>query len=51
MVDDSHPHIIGITKHLANKDITDAELGQEGYVRLEGRWDSMEKEERRTQQQ
>ena len=26
------PHIIGITESLANNDITDAELGLEGYV-------------------
>ncbi len=32
MVHDSDPHIIGITESLANKDITDAELGQDGYV-------------------
>ena len=32
MVHDSDPHIIGITESLANKDITDAELGLEGYV-------------------
>ena len=32
MVNDSDPHIIGITKPWANKDITDAELGLEGYV-------------------
>ena len=32
MVNDSDPHIIGITEYWANKDITDAELGLEGYV-------------------
>ena len=32
MVDDIKPHIIGITESLANNDITDAELGLEGYV-------------------
>ena len=32
MVNDSDPHIIGITESCANKDITDAELGIEGYV-------------------
>ena len=32
MVADSDPHIIGITESWANKDITDAELGLEGYV-------------------
>ena len=32
MVHDSDPHIIGITESWANKDITDAELGQDGYV-------------------
>ena len=32
MVNDSDPHIIGITESWANKDITDAELGLEGYV-------------------
>ena len=32
MVDDTKPHIIGITESLANSDITDAELGLEGYV-------------------
>ena len=32
MVLDSDPHIIGITESWANKDITDAELGLEGYV-------------------
>ena len=32
MVLDSDPHIIGITEYWANKDITDAELGLEGYV-------------------
>ena len=32
MVDDIKPHIIGITETWANNDITDAELGLEGYV-------------------
>ena len=32
MVDDIKPHIIGITESWANKDITNAELGLEGYV-------------------
>ena len=32
IVHDSDPHIIGITEYWANKDITDAELGLEGYV-------------------
>ena len=32
MVDDIKPHIIGITESWANNDITDAELGLEGYV-------------------
>ena len=32
MVHDSDPHIIGIAESWANKDITDAELGLEGYV-------------------
>ena len=32
MVLDSDPQIIGITESWANKDITDAELGLEGYV-------------------
>ena len=32
MVNDSDPHIIGVTEYWANKDITDAELGLEGYV-------------------
>ena len=32
MVDDSDPRIIGITESWANKDVTDAELGLEGYV-------------------
>ena len=32
MVDDINPHIIGITESWANDDITDAELGLEGYV-------------------
>ena len=32
MVDDIKPHIIGITESWANNDITDADLGLEGYV-------------------
>ena len=32
MIDDIKPHIIGITESWANNDITDAELGLEGYV-------------------
>ena len=32
MVDEIKPHIIGITESCANNDITDAELGLEGYV-------------------
>ena len=32
MVDDINPHIIGITESWANNDITNAELGLEGYV-------------------
>ena len=32
MVDDIKPYIIGITESWANNDITDAELGLEGYV-------------------
>ena len=32
MVDEIKPHIIGITESLANNDITDAQLGLEGYV-------------------
>ena len=32
MVDDIKPHIIGITESWAHSDITDAELGLEGYV-------------------
>ena len=32
MVDDIKPHIIGITESWANNDITDAELGLEGYA-------------------
>ena len=31
-IDDAKPHIIGITESWANNDITDAELGLEGYV-------------------
>ena len=32
MVDDIKPHVIGITESCANNDITDAELGLEGYA-------------------
>ena len=32
MADEIKPHIIGITESWANNDITDAELGLEGYV-------------------
>ena len=32
MVDDIKPHIIGIIESWAHNDITDAELGLEGYV-------------------
>ena len=32
MVDEIKPNIIGITESRANSDITDAELGLEGYV-------------------
>ena len=32
MVDDIKPHIIGITETWANNDITDVELGLEGYA-------------------
>ena len=32
MVDDIKPHIIGIPETWANNDITDAELGLEGYA-------------------
>ena len=32
MVDEIKPHIIGIAESRANNDITDAELGLEGYV-------------------
>ena len=32
MVDDIKPHIIGLTESWANNDITDAELGLEGYA-------------------
>ena len=32
MVDDIQPHIIGITESWENNDITDAELGLEGYA-------------------
>ena len=43
MVDEIKPHIIGITESWANNDITDAELGLEGYVMF--RKDRMGKEE------
>ena len=32
IIDDIKPHIIGITESWANNDITNAELGLEGYV-------------------
>ena len=32
MVEDTDPHIIGITESWANKDILDAELGLNGYA-------------------
>ena len=32
MVEDTDPHIIGITESWANTNITDAELGLTGYV-------------------
>ena len=32
MVDEIKPHIIGITESWANNDITNAELGLEGYM-------------------
>ena len=32
MVENSSPHIIGITESWANKDISDTELGLTGYV-------------------
>ena len=32
MVEDTDPHIIGITESWANTDITDAELGLTGYI-------------------
>ena len=41
MVDDIKPHIIGITESWANNDITDADLGLEGYVMF--RKDKMER--------
>ena len=41
MVHDSDPHIIDISEYWANKDITDAELGLEGYVMF--RKDMMER--------
>ena len=43
MLDDIKPHITGMTESWANNDITDAELGLEGYVMY--RKDSMEEEE------
>ena len=38
MVDDIKPHIIGITESWANNDVTDAELGLEGYVMFRKDW-------------
>ena len=32
MVEDTDPHIIGITESWTNKDVADAELGLTGYV-------------------
>ena len=32
MVDDIKPHTVGITESWANNDMTNAELGLEGYV-------------------
>ena len=32
MIEDIDPHIIGIAKSWANKDLSDAELGLTGYV-------------------
>ena len=32
MLHDSDPHVIGITEYWANKDISEAEFGLEGYV-------------------
>ena len=37
MVDNIKPHIIGITESWAHNDITDAELGLEGYVMFTGK--------------
>ena len=36
MVEDTDPHIIGITESWANKDISDAELRLTGYEEGEG---------------
>ena len=44
MVDDIKPHIIAITESWANNDITDAELGLEGYECL-GKTEREEREE------
>ena len=46
MVDDIKPHIIGITESWANNDITDAELGLEGYAMF--RKDRMKKKGKRS---
>ena len=43
MVDDIKPHLIGITESWANNDITDAELGLEGYVMFR-KWEEGEEE-------
>ena len=32
MIEDTEPHIIGIAKSWANKDLSDVELGMTGYV-------------------
>ena len=45
MVDEIKPHIIGITESWANNDITDAELGLEGYVMFLGKTEWEEEEE------
>ena len=45
MVDDIKPHIIGITESWANNDITDAELGLEGYAMFrKTEWEEGEEE-------
>ena len=36
IVEDTDPHIIGITESWANKDISDAELGLTGYILFRG---------------